>query len=55
MRYRIKRMVSKRKARDRLIFIVCVIIYFLCFALSDVYEDHAFPQWVYEAYKKLPK
>ena len=55
MKYRIKRIVSREKTRERIILFACLLIYFLCFILSEVYENHIFPQWLFEAYKKLPK
>ena len=55
MKYRIKSIKSKGKARERIVLWVCVMLYFLCFALSEAYCDNDFPRWIFETYEKLPK
>ena len=55
MIYKIKRIISCEKKWERIILVGLIIIYFLCFVLSEIYENHVFPEWIYETYKKLPK
>ncbi len=53
MRYRIKRMASKEKARERIFLVACVMLYFLCFALSETFENYDFPEWMFQTHRHL--
>lgn len=53
MRYRIKRMASKEKARERIFLVACVMLYFLCFVLSQEYENYILPEWVFQTNKRF--
>ena len=55
MRYKIKRIKSQEKKWERIILVALIIIYFLCFALSEAYENHVFSEWIFEIHKKLSK
>ena len=51
MRYRIKRIDSKEKRRERIMLVACVMLYFLCYAISMQYADMTFPEWVVNTIK----
>ena len=55
MRYLIKQIKSRGKSREIIILFACVTIYFLCFMISDMYENYSLPEWFFKTYKKLPK
>ena len=54
MRYRIKRIESRRVARERAVLVFCLFVFFLCLALSEFYSGGNLPEFLFEIHKKLP-
>ena len=53
MKYKIKRIVSQEKKREIIVLFLCVMLYFLCFVLSEAYDNYVFPDWLFEMYKNI--
>ena len=51
MRYRIKRIKSREKKWERILLVACVMLYFLCFAISRQYADAIFSEWMVKIHR----
>ena len=49
----INEIIRKEKMRERLMLILCIMAYFLCFALSEAYDNYVFSDWLFEMHKNI--
>ncbi|MGM9631739.1 MAG: hypothetical protein ACI3XL_01435 [Eubacteriales bacterium] len=52
MKYKIKKIKSRRMLLSRAIFVACLLALFLAVALCEALNFEALPEWVYVTHKK---
>lgn len=54
MKYRIKKIKSKKEEAKAIIFCLIIAVFFICLGLNSFYGDHNLPEFVFEIHRKLP-
>ena len=52
MKYKIARIKSRYIAKQRALLLSCILLFFLCFAISGYYSDSDLPKFIFEQHKK---